>query len=246
LTNEELALLVQAGGREHEAQLWAQVERFVEFRARYFANCLHGGAADFEDLKQSGFFAMLEATRYYSPAKGYSFLSYLKWTLKKSFAVVAGTSGTKRDASLFAHSLDAPAMNIDGCDSGIAFICDEQSLDLFEVAEAQQFTHKVRAALLESMRALSERKQNVLILHYYGEMPFAEIAKIVGHGSAANVESAHYAALRYLRVFHGATLRELLRGYDEFDIVTAATDTKHFSTERAAFALAEWRRINGL
>ena len=246
MTNEELAKLIQAGEREHEAQLWAQVERFIVYKARHFANCLQGGAADFEDLRQAGYFAMLEATRYFRPDKEFQFLTYLKWTLKKSFAVVAGIAGSKRDASLFAHSLDAPAMNDDGSDSGIAFICDEQSLDQFEAVECQQFTFKVRAALLEAMRGLSEKRQNVLILHYYGEMPFAEIAKIIGHGSAASVEAAHYAALRYLRVFHGATLRELLRGYDEFDIVTAATDTKHFSTERAAFALVEWRRINGL
>ena len=246
MTNEELTKLIQAGEREHEAQLWAQVERFVEYKARHFANRLIGNAADFEDFKQSAYFAMLEAVHYYSPAKGYRFLSYLKWTLKKSFAVVAGIAGSKRDASLFAHSLDAPAMNNDAGESKIAFICDEQSLEPFEAVEAQEYTFKVRAALLESMRGISERKQNVLILHYYGEMPFAEIAKIVGHGSAASVEAAHYEALRYLRVFHGATLRELLRGYDEFDIVAAATCTRNFSTDRAAFALLEWRRINGL
>jgi RNA polymerase sporulation-specific sigma factor len=108
VSNEELALLIQRGEKEYIAQLWTQIERFIEIKAWLYERHLSGCAADEEDLLQSGYFAMLEAVKYYRPEKGYKYLTYLSYTLKKSFRKVAGIESSRRDTAKFAYSLDAP------------------------------------------------------------------------------------------------------------------------------------------
>lgn len=127
MTNEELAVLIQGGEEERTAELWKQVERFVRQRARSYATNLIERAADADDLTQAGYFAMLEAVKYYSPNKGGKFLTVLKNPLKKAFYEVAGVRSSKRDAAIYAISLDAPATNDEDATPLSDLVADEEA-----------------------------------------------------------------------------------------------------------------------
>lgn len=84
MTNEELAMEIQAGRSDYTA-LWEQMRRFVCQQAnRYFVmycgSCTRAGV-ELDDLIQCGFMALRDAVRAYRPETGYSLLAYMKYPL---------------------------------------------------------------------------------------------------------------------------------------------------------------------
>lgn len=78
MTNEQLALSIQAGGSSGERmeELYSQVKAFIHMLAwKYRA------ASDVEDLEQEGFLALYDAVRGYQPGKG-AFLSYAAYWIE--------------------------------------------------------------------------------------------------------------------------------------------------------------------
>ncbi|EGO65399.1 sigma-70 family RNA polymerase sigma factor [Acetonema longum] len=227
MTNEELVLLIQAGQREYEEVLWAQVKRFVFKKANWYVKYLDGrSAADMEDLEQAGYLAMLEAIRYYKPEREYKFLTYLNWTLKTRFAEVAGIKTSRRDAAQFAFSLDEPLAQDGEGDSRIDLIADEHSQEPFLQLEDDEYVLFVRAALLEAMRPLSERQQDVLAAIYWGNQSLTDIGRRFGI-SKQSVDDAHSRALRWLRTFK-RSLRSLISGFNPSSNASYSPDPRRY------------------
>lgn len=113
MTNEELAVLIQAGQQELMAQLWEQTERFIKMMAARLVRKLKPcNGVGFDDLVQSGYLALVEAAKRFDIERGFSFLTLLRLTLKGAFAECAGY---RREAQKnnplngeFTASMDAP------------------------------------------------------------------------------------------------------------------------------------------
>lgn len=85
MTNEELAVLIQAGEKERTGQLWEQMERLIYWHCnRYFTlygeRCARAGVT-LDDITQEGYLALLDAVEAYDPSSGFKLSSYLKYPL---------------------------------------------------------------------------------------------------------------------------------------------------------------------
>lgn len=255
MSNEELALLIQQGAKEYTAELWAQVERFISMKAGQYERHLSGCAADKEDLRQSGYFAMIEAVKYYRPEKGYKFITYMDLTLKKAFGRVAGIRSSRRDAINSAVSLDEPIGHDDNNISRIDLIEDPAAQTLFnEFLELDSF-NQAREAIAAALDKVNERARQLINLVYFEGKSLTEAASVAGYSSRQAAEQAHYNALRKIRSSRAAgELKTALHDLGEFDLYSEAlkgTGFKPFkenlesSTEKTAIMhMAYERRKN--
>lgn len=76
MTNEEIAVRIQAGETELLPVLWEQVERFVSQMAGKAAWAA-GHVTSFDDLRQCGYLALVDAVKGYSEDKG-KFLTWVR------------------------------------------------------------------------------------------------------------------------------------------------------------------------
>ncbi|MBA1336762.1 MAG: hypothetical protein HPY66_3198 [Firmicutes bacterium] len=252
MTNEELALLIQSGCREYVPQLWTQVKRFVFMKAGQFEKYLHGCAANVDDLIQSGYFAMIEAVKYYSPAKGIKFLSYLDNTLKKAFYEVAGIQSSRRDATYSAVSLDEPIGPDDNDIRRIDLIEDTAAQAPFYEFMERDSLNEARKAIETALERVNEQARQLIYLIYYEGKSLTEAASIAGYSSRQAAEQAHYNALRKIQNSSAADrLKTVLSDLGEFDLYSEAlkgTGLKPFrehwesSTERTSIKHMAYER----
>lgn len=80
MTNEELVVRVQTGDDVlgNMLQLWEQTKAFIHTVALRYQ-----GLADPEDLEQEGYLALYDAVDGYSPEKGYKFLTYAEYWIRR-------------------------------------------------------------------------------------------------------------------------------------------------------------------
>jgi len=252
VSNEELALLIQQGEKEYTAELWAQVERFISMKAGQYERHLSGCAANEEDLRQSGYFAMLEAVKYYRPEKGYKFITYLDFTLRKAFGEVAEIRSSRRDAAFSAVSLDEPIGHEDGDALRGDLIEDPAAQAPFNELMAQDSFYQARAAIWAALEKVNERARQFITLVYFEGKSQTEAAEMVGYSSRQAAEQAHYNALQKIRNSSAAgKLKAVLYDLGEFDLYSEAlkgTGLKNFqehwesSTERAAINYMAYER----
>ena len=89
MTNEELAQAIQAGDASLLTPLWEQVEKLIRLLAnkcyiKWKSRCLSMGLTQ-DDLYQQGYFAVLDAIKYFNIEKGYKFTTYLKANCQRYF-----------------------------------------------------------------------------------------------------------------------------------------------------------------
>lgn len=181
-TNEELALLIQQGETEWVEKLWQQVRRFIGIKAAHVLPALKGSVVDKDDLKQAGFFAVLNAVNYYDPSTGISFLTYLSNTLKTAFAEASGyrTSRQQYDPLHRATSLDAPRENGDGENSGTLGDMVADPVDRLQDVEDRLYQEQLHASLKEALGTLEDNQAEVLRLRFYDDLTRAGTSEALG------------------------------------------------------------------
>ena len=217
ISNEELAVLIKNGDDGYMPQLWEQVRRIITSKAYKIWNSMgNKRGLEAEDLVQQGYFAVVEAVRYYDPGKDFKFTTYLGNTLKRAFASAMGkhqNDGTRRcdllDTTL---SLDAP---MDGKDGEFTLLevvsanMEDESLSIDSVVKSIH-NRDLHKALDEAMKILSEEQRRSIYLYYYFNIPQPEIATIEGttrQNVSAQIQE-NLSRIRYSR--HGKILREFL------------------------------------
>ena len=182
MTNEELATLIQNGDDGYLPTLWEQVRKLIRMKAeqyhRYFV--LNGGgnyAVDVDDLTQCGYYAVLKAVKYYSPAAGYKFTSYLSLTLKNAFREAMGIHTSKRDPCATATSLDVCCGEDD--DTPLLDLIDSQDSSMIQVEESV-YNQELRRELSEVLQRLPEAEREVLTLRFFFGISYAEQAENKG------------------------------------------------------------------
>lgn len=199
MTNEEIVERIQSGHEADILTLWRQVERLVEVVADRRLYMLNGrGGVDMDDLKQSGFIAMLRAIRDFDPEKGFRFATYLLNDLKTEFALATSYRPgrkEKHDPLDRAASIDEPLYDDEGNTSTLSEIIRDPSAETaFDGVVEIDMVEAVRAAL----DVLTEERKSVLIERYYHGKTYKETAQKLGmsESSAKRVEAK---ALRRLR-----------------------------------------------
>lgn len=224
MTNEELAVLIQQGEEGYTAQLWEQVERFIEQRARRYVKNFIERDFDKEDLYQAGYFAMLEAVKYYSPEKGIKFLTILTKTLKKAFAVVAGIRSSRRDTTFYTISLDAPATNDEDATPLSDLVSDETAQVPFievELSDHISYTRRLITSSLE--RLLNDRERQLIRLVYLEGLSLTRAGELAGYTSKQAASQACQRAILRLRCSSAARgLRAALAELEEYNVMADA------------------------
>lgn len=200
---ERLVLEIQKGDSGLLPALWHQVEGFIRKRAacrwrqmREKETVSHY-SDDIDDYVQQSYFALLAAVRWYSPEAGAKFETYLSFFLKRAFAEVDGIRGKKRDALLYADSLDEAA---ESAESGeimkINLIIDptDQYQELEDAIDAAE----LHEAIVRAVDDLPGRKREIIRGRYFRAEKQTEIARRYGCTKQA-VSFTEKAALADLR-----------------------------------------------
>ena len=183
MTNEELAVMIQNGHTELYTDLWEQVYRLVCRKAERYSHLLqeNGWRTDPEDftadLIHSGYFALIDAVKYFDSKKGIKFNTYLGNTLKKAFREAAGIRSSKRDALEFSVSLDAPVLD-DG-DTALLDFVDSRPYDGDDMVRVEDSVYlwELRAALDEALSTLNHRERKTLKDYYFHGVSYANQAE---------------------------------------------------------------------
>lgn len=182
MTNEELVTAIQSGQRNRLPELWDQVERFIFQQAGKRARALNGyGGVTQEDLYQCGYFALLAAVETFTPGEG-SFIGWLAFALRNTFAEAAGYKSKKRDPLNMAASLDMPLENEDG--GGTATLgdlqADENAAQDFENAEQGLWQEQLHTALENALAQLPADGQATIQARFYEGHTLADTAAAAG------------------------------------------------------------------
>ena len=183
MSNEELAVLIQAGEREHLPQLWAQVERFVAKQASRRMTATGGfGGVEFGDLYNAGYLALVSAVDSFDPGAGRSFVSWLALHLKTVFAEAGGYRSQKQaqDPLHRAGSLDVPTGEDEDGAALVELVADSSALLAFERAEECQYRAQLHAALGEALGRLPAHHRSVIRRRFYRGQTFSTIAADLG------------------------------------------------------------------
>lgn len=179
MTNEELAVLIQNGDDGDLPTLWEQVRKLIRLKAVRYSQWLkecgkHIDPEDFkEDLTQAGYFAVLDAVKYYKPDAGFRFTSYLDNTLKNAFHEAAGLRTSKRDPLDSSLYLDVPCGE-EGDGSMLDFLGSPAD-DMLQIEESV-YNQELHAALDQALSELTDLERETLMLRYYFDVSYAEQA----------------------------------------------------------------------
>lgn len=246
VTNEELAIGVQEGKQGCIEALWLQCERLIELMAYRWKSYRPDNAVDVEDLKQSGYFALRRAALAFDPEAGYKLTTYLHYHCRNEFRSVLGIKTSKRDAILYAISLDAPISGDDGEDRTLeGEIPDPKAEQQFEAAEDQDFRRVVRDTVRAEASTLTAKQREVVELVFFKGVSESNAADMVGVSYQA-LNHQYCTALRLLRQRRTIqTLHQTITGRDTSpDIESlglsqtgagAFAGSGESATERAAF-----------
>ena len=218
MSNEELAMAIQAGAIERMGELWGQIEKLVKWKANRVMTVLTGrGGVEFDDLYQSGYPALVAAVDSYSLEKG-PFSSWFMLYLKTAFAEVTGyrTQRGRNELLNTAVSLDMPLS-----DGGALFgdlIPDKQAAATLAAVEERAFQEQLKAAMEDVLSDVPEQHRDVLRLRYWDNMTLEAAGELQGI-SRDQVRQLENKAIRILR--RPENTRRLRPFYD-FDYYSGA------------------------
>ncbi len=229
MSNEELVKLIQDGDGAAVLQLWEQVEKFITMQAKKFLSC-RVGVYELDDLKQSGFLAMLKAAKEYSPERDAVFLTYLDYWLKAEFPRSCGLSArhTLTDPILTAVSLDKP---LSADDPGGDTLADIQPDPRDHIAEAERriYLEQLRQQLKKALATLPE-EQRAVVLHRYRDGLTLDQTGAAMQLTPAEAKKLERKALDTLR--KGRTRIELEQFIDDRTPFYGKVGIRQFMTDR--------------
>ena len=198
MTNEELAIEIQNGKTEYYPVLWDQVERFIKKMANERMRVLPKDVdVEFDELYDSGFFAVVKAVKYYKPEKDCTFLTILGYNLKTAFSEVTGirTAKGRNDPLRYALSFDTPVVS-----DGSLTLADVLTDDTDFVEESAQRANKkaMRKALDSALDKLPPKEAEVIRLQYYSGHSVEQTAEAMGLDQT-QVTSLRHSAMSRLR-----------------------------------------------
>lgn len=212
MSNEEMALRIQAGEKELLGELWDGVEKLIRKQANRVSRALGGKVGvEADDLYQTGYFAMVAAVDTYTAEAG-SFVNWLMFHLKTAFAEATGYRTVKGHQEPLSNciSLDKPiGDDADGAVFG-DLIPDPQAATTMESIEERLWREQLHEAMEAVLGELPKEQSAILRHRYYAghtlaatgaklSIPAEEVRKLEGRGLKA---LRHYKLARKIRPFY--------------------------------------------
>lgn len=197
MSNEELAMAIQAGNQALIPELWQQVRRLC-FRIirRYDTWTQSNAAVSAEDLEQEALLAVVDAVEHFDPDKG-KFVTILGFYVQKhcQTALSLLTRGGKREhyeaLSIYAPLPELPELTL------VDVLEDSNAPDISEALELDEMRREVR----EAIDALPDHWALVIRQHYLHEESMAEIGRKQGL-SRERIRQIKISAFRQLKRNH--------------------------------------------
>ena len=249
MTNEELVILIQQGQTERLHDLWSQVERLGRYWANQYARTLitSGIVYDerdaFDDLFNGCCYpAMCEAVKLYDQDKG-NFVQLLSYCFKNEAAKLYGIKTTKRDAALFATSLNQP-LGEGAEDLELEDLIPDPA-DPYEDPEHRIYLEQLHETMEAALNNLSEAQADVLRKRYHGGYSQKQIGDSLGvtQQHIFNLERKAFRMIR--RGKYANQLRAFLYPADYYSeglrgsSISAFRRTGSSATERAALRVID-------
>jgi len=155
---------------EYSAQVFALLTRFL------------GQRSTREDLVQEVFLRVIRARERYQPTARFS-----TWLYRIVFNL--SVNETQRSAGKEAQPIAASSFSEDRSSDGFADVDDARAVQPSDRLEQEDVVRVVRAAIA----ALPEHQRMALILAKYEELPYTEIAEILGSSEKAVKSLVHRA-----------------------------------------------------
>lgn len=216
MSNEEIAVQIQAGKIELMGELWAGVENLVRWKANRVNNAIgHSAGVDFDDLYQSGYLALVAAVNTYDPTAGGAFSTWLMYHLKNAFAEATGyrTVKGRLDPLNNALSLDRP---LDNDTEGASFgelVPDPKAAATMDAVEEALWRRQLHDALESVLAELPEEQSTVLKKRYYDQQTLVGTAQQIGT-TAEDVRKLEGMGIKELR---HPRLAKKIRPFYDFD-----------------------------
>lgn len=218
MSNEELAIKIQAGELDYLPELWEQTRKLI--RASYKRLMRRCGSSQqqfmsysvsLDDLEQDGYFALLEAVDAYKPESGYKFNSYLRYPIMNHFFTAIGlrTAKGRNDPLSAAISLDKPIAGEDGELTLADAIADENSLTAFENILDDVHREQLHNVLEYCLSRLEPQQEKAIRAKYYNNKTLEQIADEMG----CSLEWARQTINKGLRKLRHPTCTRLLKPF---------------------------------
>ena len=210
MSNEELAMDIQAGATGRMVDLWEQVEGLCCWKAKQViaALQLRGNpcGVEFDDLYQTGYLAMVAAVESYRSESG-AFSTWFMFYLKTAFAEATGyrTKYGRCEPLNTATSLDRP-IQPDEPDGGNLdeFVSDSKAAAAMDGVEQSVYYKQLHEAMDAAIDELPLENALALRLRYWGNMTLAAAGKAIGRSPERmrQMESKGIRELRKSKVLH--------------------------------------------
>ena len=180
----ELVLEIQGGNREKMTVLWAALEKRIRYAARRRFHAVGNfGGCEVEDLIQAGYIALAESVEMFDPSKD-GFITLLSLRLKAAFAEAAGINTAKRDALLYADSLDVP-VDEENPDGETLLDMQPAPADMLEESEERIYIEDLHSAIETALESLQPGKREIIRKHYFEGRTLQEIGADTGRSAEA-------------------------------------------------------------
>ena len=180
---EELVAAVQAGNQSLMDELWSAVVNLVKWKAKRIMTTLEllseSRRVEFDDLVQSGYFALVTALETYKPECG-AFSTWLMYYLQTTFADTAGYKTKHGRIENKADSLDRPLTNEEDSLPMGDFVIDHTAAAAIEGIEEREYNKQLREALETALEAIPEKCSQVIWLRYMKNRSLAEAGDVIG------------------------------------------------------------------
>lgn len=198
MTNEEMALSIQAGDTSLLLPLFKQNMGFIYQQAKKWEEAFQPHPAyDIEDLQQNAYFAVLEAAQRFDPNKGL-YITMLAYTLKTAFAELCGvrTEAQRKDPVKSPLRIEEPIFD----DGGYATLSDTiaDPRDDMKAVEDAMYAVYVSDTVRKAVDSLGERQRLCIALRYLDGKTQKEIGEQL-HVSSQRVHQMERDGLRRLR-----------------------------------------------
>lgn len=215
MSNEEIAVRIQAGETDLMEQLWIGVEKLVRREANRVSGATGGKCGvDSDDLYQCGYLAMVAAVETFNPENG-SFANWLILYLKTAFAEATGRRTTKDRMEPLNNSvsLDKPLGDEADGASFVDLVPDPAAAATMDSIEDKLWRDQLHEAMEGVLAELPEEQSAVLRCRYYEGQTLAAAAEKL-ETTAEEVRKLEKISLKELR---HPRLAKRIRPFYDFD-----------------------------